>query len=72
MNRTIAKLRSYIEDSERNPHVFTAGRSVDYEIPDYISDGFALLTEDADMCAIGDGGDEQRGEGPTGEDLGVN
>lgn len=70
MTGTITKLRKYIESPEQNPHVYTVGRSVLYQIPDHISNGFALLTEDTDLCAIIDGGDGI--ERPTGEDLGVN
>jgi hypothetical protein len=72
MLRTMNKLRAYIESSERNPHVYTKGRSVHHEIPDYVSNGFALLTEDADLCAIAEGNDKSGGAGVSSDDIGVN
>jgi hypothetical protein len=71
MTHTINKLRNYIEGPEQRPHIFTAGRSVNYEIPDHVSDGLALLMEDTDLCAIADG-DEGRAGTATGDDLGIN
>ena len=71
MLRTISRLRSYIEDPSRNPHVHSNGRSVQYEIPDYITNGFSLLGEDADLCAGAEGGETEVGR-ITGDDIGVN
>ena len=71
MTRTLARLGEYIEKIGSNPHVFTAGRSIGYEVPDRITEGFALLGEDADLCK--DTGREAAGaEATTGEDIGVN
>lgn len=72
MNCTLAKLAAYIEGADRNPHVFTRGRAVKYEIPDYVSEGFARLTEDADLCAVSDMSEGTSIGRATGEDLGVN
>jgi hypothetical protein len=44
---------------------------VKYEIPDYITNGFSLLGEDADLCAGAEGG-EMEGDRITGDDIGVN
>jgi hypothetical protein len=71
MLHTIARLRSYIEDPSRNPHGHINGRSVKYEIPDYITNGFSLLSEDANLCAGAEGG-ETDGDRITGDDIGVN
>lgn len=43
-----------------------------YEIPDYVSEGFAQLTEDADLCAVSDMSEGTSIGQATGEDLGVN
>lgn len=74
MHRTIYRLQTYIQDPSRNPHVRSNGRSVKYEIPDYITNGFSLLGEDADLCAAGaEGGDTvTEGDRITGDDIGVN
>jgi len=66
------RLRAYIEGHERRPHQYTEGRSAKYEIPDYVGDGFAMLTEDSDLCAIPDGADETTSREVASEDLGVN
>ena len=42
-----------------------------YEIPDYITNGFSLLSEDADLCAGAKGG-ETDGDRITGDAIGVN
>ena len=42
-----------------------------YEIPDDVSNGFALMMEDTDLCAVGEG-EECRMERATGDNLGVN
>ena len=71
MTCTLARLGEYIEKISPNPHVFTAGHSVGYEVPDQITEGFALLGEDVDLC--NDTGREAAGaEATTGEDIGVN
>ena len=46
MTCTLAQLGEYIEKMSSNPHIFTAGHSVDYEVPDQITKGFTLLGED--------------------------
>jgi hypothetical protein len=71
MTRTLARLGEYIEKSSQNPHIFTAGRLVDYEVVDRISDGFALLGEDSDLCKD-TGGEAAGAEATTREDIGVN
>ena len=71
MLHTIYRLRSYIQDLSPNPHVHSNGRSVKYKIPDYITNGFSLLGEDADLCAGAEGG-ETEGDRITGDDIGVN
>jgi hypothetical protein len=43
---------------------------VKYEIPDYITNGFSLLSEDADLRAGAEGG-ETEGDRITGDDIGV-
>ena len=71
MTRTLARLGSYIESTARNPHVFTAGRSVDYEVVDQVTEGFGLLQTDTDLCK--DAGPEPaRADITTGADIGVN
>ena len=70
MTHTLARLGEYIKRSSHNPHIFTAGRSIDYEVVDRITKGFALLGEDADLCK--DTGGEAGAEATTGEDIGVN
>ena len=72
MTRTMAKLRGFIEGPKQSPHIYTSEWSAKYEIPDHVSDGFVLLTEDADLCAIAPGDEETRGGGATSKDLGVN
>jgi hypothetical protein len=71
MLRTINRLRAYIEGHERRPHEYIRGQSAKYEIPDYVSDGFALLTEDSDLCAISDGAEGSSSREVANEDLGV-
>lgn len=70
MRRTIAKLQSYIEDPTRSPHIFTPGRTVAHQIPDCVSDGFALLTQSTDI-GTADDVDSDKAAAVTGEDLGV-
>jgi len=71
MLHTIYRLQSYIEDPSCNPHVHSNGRSVKYKIPDCITNGFSLLSEDADLCAGAKGGGME-GDRITGDDIGVN
>lgn len=71
MLRTISRLRSYIEEPSRNPHTRIRGRSAKYEIPDHISEGFGLLHEDADLCAVADGLEKDVNRA-TADDIGVN
>jgi hypothetical protein len=71
MLRTISRLRAYIEGHERRPHKYIQGRFAKYEIPDYMSDGFALLMEDLDLCAISDGAEGSSSREVASEDLGV-
>ena len=71
MTRTLAWLGEYLEKKAHNPHVFAAGRSVDYEVADRINDSFGLLGEDADLC-INTGGEVAGVEVTTGEDIGIN
>lgn len=56
MTATILRLRKYIEGPKQDPHVYKAGRAVNHEIPDFISDGFVLLMQDTDLCVVADGG----------------
>jgi len=42
-----------------------------YEIPVCITNGFSLLSEDADLCAGAEGG-ETEGDRIAGDDIGVN
>ena len=42
-----------------------------YEIPDYITNGFSLLSEDADLFAGAEGG-KMDGDRITGDNIGVN
>jgi len=62
MTCTLARLGEYIKKSSHNPHIFTAGHSVDYEVVDRITKGFGLLGEDADLCK--DTGGEAAGQRP--------
>jgi len=71
MTRTLARLGEYIEKLGHNPHIFTAGRSVDYKVADRITEGFGLLGEDADLCKD-NGGEAADAEATTGVDIGVN
>ena len=72
MLATINKLQRYIEDPTINPHILHKGRSAAREIPDYLSNGFTLLTEDTNLgVPIEVEGDVTSGE-LSGEDLGVN
>ena len=71
MTCTLAQLGEYIEKMSSNPHIFTAGHSVDYEVPDWITKGFALLGEYVDLCKD-TGGEVAGAEATTGEDIGVN
>lgn len=50
MTRALVRLGSYIESTAQNPHVFTAGHSVGYEVVDQVTEGFGLLQTDADFC----------------------
>jgi hypothetical protein len=50
MTHTLVRLGSYIESTAPNPHVFTAGHSVRYEVVDQITEGFGQLETDADLC----------------------
>jgi hypothetical protein len=72
MLRTLYRLQSYVQDPSRNPHAHRNGRSVKYEIPDSITNGFSLLGEDADLCAGAAEGGEIGGDRITGDDIGVN
>lgn len=72
MLRTMNRLRAYIEGSGRQPHEYTRGRKADYEIPDYVSDGFAMLTEDSDLCAIPDDTEGLFNREVASGDIGVN
>ena len=65
MIRTLAWLGSYIESTARNPHIFMAGCSVDYEVVDQITEGFRLLQTDTDLC-------KDTVSEATGADIGVN
>ena len=47
------------------------GKSVHLEIPDYVSDRFALLTKDADLCVMTEGNDESGGTGVSSNNVGV-
>jgi len=71
MTRTINRLRNYIENEARSPHVHANGRSADYEVPDHVSEGFALMAEDADLCAVSDIAEGDRQSPTTSEDVGV-
>lgn len=71
MLRTMNRLRAYIEGCDQRPHEYIQGRSAKYKIPDYVNDGFALLTEDSDLCAISDGAEGSSSREVTSEDLGV-
>ena len=64
MTRTINQLRNYIENEARSPHVHVNGCSADYKAPDHVSEGFALMAEDADLCAVSDIAEGDR-QGPT-------
>ena len=50
MTHTLAWLGSFIKSTAHNPHIFTARRSVDYEVVDQITEGFGLLQMDTDLC----------------------
>jgi hypothetical protein len=69
MTRTLARLGSYIESTTRNPHVFIAGRSVDYEVVDQVTEGFGLLQTDTDLCNAGP--ESASADIPSGADIGV-
>lgn len=72
MLATINKLQRYIEDPAINPHILHKRCSAAHEIPDYLSNRFALLTEDTNPgVPIEVEGDVTSGE-LSGEDLGVN
>jgi hypothetical protein len=71
MSRTLVRLGSYIESTAQNPHVFTAGCSVGYEVVDQVTEGFGQLQTDTDLCK------DASSEGSstditTGADIGVN
>jgi hypothetical protein len=70
MTHTLAWLGSYIESTTRNPHIFTAGRSVGHEVVDQVTEGFGLLQTDADLCK--DAGEAASADITTGADIGVN
>lgn len=70
MGRTLAKLQAHIKNPRQNPHVFTAGRTVNYQVPDCVSDGFVMLTQSADLGRVDDI-DNETIPVVTGEDIGV-
>ena len=72
MTRTLARLGNYIESTAQNPHVFTAGRLVNYEVVDQITEGFGLLQTDADLCKDAASKELVSGNITTGADIGVN
>lgn len=72
MTRTLEHLSSYIADNNHNPHIFTTGRTAHHQVTDLVTMGFAMLSEDADLCK-GDTNVEDTGTGvTTGNDIGIN
>ena len=71
MTRTINRLRNYIKNRARSPHVHVNGCSANYEVPDHVSEGFALMAEDTDLCTVSDIADSDRRGPTTSEDVGV-
>ncbi|KAF8228482.1 hypothetical protein L208DRAFT_1424421 [Tricholoma matsutake] len=64
MTRTLGHLSGYIADTNRNPHIFM--------ITDLVTMGFAMLSEDADLCG-GDVSIEDTGTVViTASDIGIN
>jgi hypothetical protein len=70
MTRTLTHLSGYIADTNRNPHNFTSGRTARHQVTDLVTTGFAMLSEDADLC----GGEASVEDTAviTASDIGVN
>ena len=71
MTHTINRLRNYIENDAQSPHVRTNGHPADYEVPDHVNNGFPLMAEDADFCAVSNIAEGDRQGPTTSEEVGV-
>jgi hypothetical protein len=74
MTRTLEHLSRYIADTKHNPHIFTSGRTTRHQVTDLVTTGFAMLSEDAELCRD-DASAEDTGTGTgvtTGDDIGIN